>query len=412
MNPHLDRRRLLLGSLSVAGLALSAQASVRLPRSSSRPSLRGERKLVLVQLSGGNDGLSMLVPYADPAYHKARSTTRIGVDEVLKLDKRVGLHPALGRLKGVYDAGRLALVEGVGYPNAVRSHFKSMDIWHAAAPEGRAADRGWVGRLCAHAWPDADLPELVVHVGRRVPYSLHSSTQPPVAFEIPEGYRWLGDERRRESYAEAALGCDEEPEGATSGSEAMLARLRATLGDAQRSSDRVRQAAAAYRPAATYPATPLGDALRVTAAMIDADIGTRVLSVETGGYDTHSNQRARHDALMRTLDGALAAFLEDLEKKERDDVLVLVFSEFGRRVAENASRGTDHGKASVLLAAGPAVKGGLYGQAPSLANLDEGDLAFTTDFRRAYATALGPWLAQDATQVLGTKHQPLGFVRA
>ena len=411
MQHFIDRRSLILGGASLAGLALSAHANVRLSGLSGRPSPRGERKLVLVQLSGGHDGLSMLVPYADPVYQRERRTTRIAADEVLRIDSRVGMHPGLARLKGVFDAEKLAIVEGVGYPDAVRSHFKSMDIWHAGGPEGRAAGQGWVGRLCADSWPDAGSPELVVHVGRSVPYSLYSPTHPPVAFEIPDGYRWLGDDRRRESYVEAAVPCEDTIDEKLSGSDAMLARLRGVLNDAQRSSTRVREAAAAYKPAVTYPATPLADALRVTASMIDADIGTRVLSVETSGYDTHSDQRRRHDNLMRVLDGALAAFLADLEKKERDDVLVLVFSEFGRRVAENASRGTDHGKAGILLAAGPAVKGGLYGEPPSLAKLDDGDLIHTTDFRRAYATAIGPWLGQDAERVLASKHRPLDFVR-
>ena len=395
----LERRDFLRGGLGLMGaLTLGGGASARV-RCLGGPRLGDERTLVLVQLSGGNDGLSTLVPFGDDAYFEARKSTRVDVSKLHKLDEYRGLHPELGRLAKRFGRGQLALVQGVGYPGPNRSHFKSLDVWHTASLEGRASGPGWVGRLCDEHWGESELPELSVHLGKTVPYSLSSAGHPPVAFEVPETYRWMGDPRDR-----AELEAGAAPKGS------VLDRLRGVMRDAQASSRRIRHAAAGYRPQVEYPDTDEGRALRTAAAMIDARLGSRVISVEFTGFDTHTDQLGRHSELMTKLDQALGSFLDDLDGRQAgEETLVLVFSEFGRRVKENGSRGTDHGKAGVLFAAGAPVAGGLYGEYPSLTELDSKDLAFGVDFRRVYSSAIG-WLGGEPEAVLGERFAPVPFL--
>jgi uncharacterized protein (DUF1501 family) len=409
----LDRRELLAcGALGALAWPLGAVA--RAPSNG--------RTLVLVQLTGGNDGLSTIVPFGDDLYRQARPELGLGPGEVHALDDHRGLNGGLSRLFKTWGKGKLALVEGVGYPDASRSHFASMDVWHAADPRGRRAGEGWIGRLVAHGLEAPVDPNLVIHVGHEVPYALHSKTHPPASFAVPQSYRWIGAEAEVEAYARAAGDPDsargaagrtpaaERTKGADSDSS--LAYLRSVLRAAQGSSERVRGAVADYRTAVEYPPTPLGMALRNVAALLTAEIGTRVFSVELASFDTHTNQRGDHDALMRTLDAALGAFLEDLGRSQVGrDTVVLAYSEFGRRVRENGTGGTDHGLAGPVLLAGHAVRGGLYGAPPSLAELDEGDLAHTTDFRRVYATLIERCFEVDSVDVLGGRFEPLDCLR-
>ncbi len=397
---HLDRRALLRAGLGLFGaLSLAGPASANL-RSFGTGRDEDDHTLVLLQLSGGNDCLSTLVPFGDDAYFRARKQTRIEAQKLHKLNDYCGLHPNLKRLAKRYDRGGLAIVQGVGYPGPTRSHFKALEVWHTADLAGKASGDGWIGKLCNSRWAASELPELTVHLGKRVPYSLHSSAHPPVAFEVPESYRWMGDERDREEL--------EAPGERKTGS--VLDRLRGVMRDAQASSARIRSAAARYRPQVEYPNTPEASALAHAAALIDARLGSRVISVEFSGFDTHTTQRNAHDKLMGVLDGALSAFLDDLAGREAGDkTTVLVFSEFGRRVQENGSGGTDHGKGGLLFAAGAPVRGGLYGKHPSLTKLDAEDLAHNVDFRRAYASVV-EWLGGDVETVLGAGYEPLPFM--
>ena len=360
--------------------------------------------LVLLQLTGGNDGLSTVVPYADDAYRRARPTIAHDEKAVLALDDYRGLHPALEFLRRTYDQGGLAIVEGVGYPDPIRSHFKSFDVWHTADPRGRSTGEGWIGRCCAASIEtESRVPELVVHVGRELPFSLHSERIPAVAFRTPEGYRWLGTGEELvevgESASEGAPKKEAEPE--SSGRDAVLERLSGVLHDAHESSTRVRGAVAAYRPRAEYPRSEFANSLRTVAALVDARIGTRVASVELRGFDTHGGQKTAHDNLMRALDQGLAAFVADLEKHGNGGrVVVMAFSEFGRRVKENASRGTDHGTAGPMFVLGAGVRGGLHGRHSSLAELDDGDLVHTTDFRSVYTSVIGRCLGPEAARTI------------
>ena len=400
----LSRRRLLQGLGARGGLTLTsglARARVR-PLALYPAAGDGEipRTLVLLQLAGGNDGLSTVVPYADEAYPRLRRVTGIPASEVLPLDERRGLHPELVRLHALFDAGDLAIVEGVGYPNGNRSHFKSFEIWHAADPRGRLAGSGWVGRLCAELYGEAAHPSRLVNVGSRIPYSLHSLQHPAASFRVPAGYRWIEG-------GEELAGM--EPESPESSGHSPLEAIRGVMHDARSSSAAIRQAALRYRPRVEYPGDVFADSLRVAAALIQGRIGTRVISVELGGFDTHNDQRGRHDALMRTLDGALSAFLDDLHGTDAGPrTVVLAFSEFGRRAAENGSRGTDHGKAGPVFLAGEPVRGGLYGESPSLEDLDEdGDPRFSTDFRSVYATLIDGWFGASHERVLGAEYPRL-----
>jgi uncharacterized protein (DUF1501 family) len=417
--PQLDRRRMLAGSAAAFGGLWLA------PRS-GWPGLRlfgpfgaaagdtAPKTLVVLQLTGGNDGLSMVVPYGDDAYYQNRETIGIDRATVLPIDRYRGLHPALKRLKSIYDQGRLAIVEGCGYPNPVRSHFKSMDIWQAASERGRYAGEGWIGRLARAAWPTETSAELVVHIGSGAPFSVYSASHPAIAFGSPEVYKWFAiktsdlEAYRRAGHAEAPA----ETSGEGEGSARVLDRLRGVLSEAQESSLRVRRAATSYVPKVPYPGNLVGNSLRAAAALIDARVGTRVLSVELMGFDSHNNQRNQHDARMRELDEALGAFLQDLHGTPAGaNVVVVVFSEFGRRVHENGSGGTDHGVAGPMLVAGTNVKGGVYGRHPSLTDLDEGDLKHTTDFRSVYGTVVEKWFGAKQEPVLGQRYPVLGMLR-
>jgi len=403
-----NRRRFLAGGISLAAGAALARTARGLAFDDE------PRTLVLVQLTGGNDGLNTVVPYADDAYHAARRTLGLAPGAVLRLDERVGLHPSLAGLRRIYDAGELAVVQGVGYEDAVRSHFKSYEIWHTARSAGRASGDGWVARLVEAAWADAP-GELVVHVGREAPYSVYSSTRPAVALDSPSAYRWFGDAGQSE-----LGGCALDPAGAggtpqpAPGRDALLAKLRGVQRDARSSSARIQRAALDYRPSVEYPRNGrLGAALRDVAALIHGGLGTRVFSTAIGSFDTHANQESDHARLLAELDGALAAFQRDLAASAAGRrTLVMVFSEFGRRVAENGSRGTDHGKAGPMFLLGPAVEGGLHGAHPSLTDLDDGDLAHTVDFRSVYATVIERWFGVPHETVLGARYETQPLLRA
>ena len=402
-------RREFLGR-GLAGVSIAATYPLFLGRTaaaveSSPPS---DRALVVVQLSGGNDGLSTVVPYSDPDYNRARATTRIAEGQVLRIDERVGLHPNLSELRDVYDRGEMAIVQGASYPNPNRSHFEAMDIWHAGDPAGSRRGSGWLGRVVDSTCGNAMNPVASVNVGDSVPLALEGAKSKPLAFRNPEAFRWRG--ARGAESAFSRLNAPREMEG--QGPDP-LDYLRRVAADASSSSETIRRAAREYKASVTYPrGNRLAEDLRLVAAMIASGIPSRIYYVSLGGFDTHANQRGRHDNLMRTVSSAVSAFLGDLRAAGRlDRVLVLAFSEFGRRVAENASRGTDHGVAAPLFLFGARARGGLHGKHPSLTDLDRGDLRMTVDFRRVYSEVVEGWLGAPAEAVLGKRWEPLGLIR-
>ena len=395
--------------------AVYAQAS---PNLTSIPGVPQDRVLVILQLSGGNDGLNTVVPFTQDSYYRVRPQIAINRDDALRLENRadVGLHPAMQSMKRLYDDGLLSIVQGVGYPNPNRSHFTSMDIWHTANTD--AVGEGWLGKFfdneCSGT-PEDCSGESGIAFGRRAPLAMQGSSYQPINFEDEDLFRWIGsDLGDAEASAYADLMDPNQPIEVEPGSNADF--LTRTTLDAQVSSDRIRKAVN-QRPLAQYPRTNLADQLKFAASMIRAGLSTRVFYVSTGGFDTHAGQggpQGRHANLLRQVSDALAAFYQDLKAQGNDGrVLTMTFSEFGRRVGQNASGGTDHGTAAPLFLAGPMVRPGLIGRHPSLSDLDQGDLRFTTDFRSVYAAVLEDWLGvRNSAQVLGRRYRKAQLIGA
>ncbi len=365
--------------------------------------------LVLVQLAGGNDGLNTVVPFEDAAYYNLRPTLAVPKAQALRLTATAGLNPACAPLAALYKSGKLAIVQNVGYPNPNRSHFRSTEIWETASAADQSLSTGWVGRYldnyCAGR-PGLEGP-VALHVTGETPQSFQSAMPHPT-FGLAAG--GLGRQQQSEN-----LGLLRRLAAHDGGhADGNSSFLRATLMDALVTEEKVQGILAAYRPStgADYAGSQFAQALRNVAALVAAGLPTRVYFVSLGGFDNHSNQANPHTNNLRTLSEGLAAFQADLEGKKLDgQVLTMTFSEFGRRPAENQSRGTDHGTAAPLFVMGSRAKGGLHGTAPLLSGLAPNqDLTFSTDFRRIYATVLDKWLATPSRAILGANHAPLGFV--
>jgi uncharacterized protein (DUF1501 family) len=383
--------------------------------------------LVVLQLAGGNDGLNTLVPYADDAYHKARPRLAKKAREIIKLGDYCGLNNALPFLGAQFNAGDLAVVQGVGYPNPNRSHFVSTSIWETADTTNRA-NTGWLGRYFDNACEGCD-PTVGIALNKTQPESFGAVRNPGICLSSPELYRWIhagGDHALAEEFfAELNRPHEDDlipsdggsialPAGGRPGTladESNLAFLERVALDARVSSARILEVAAKHRTRVQYDGTPLARSLNLVARMIAGGLPTRVFYVSHGGFDTHNNQAGSHDRLLQQLDAALKAFMTDLkEQGNAERVVVMTFSEFGRRVAENASGGTDHGQGSCLFVLGGPVKGGLYGQYPALTDLAQGDLKFSTDFRSVYAALLEDWLKTAAQPVLRGDFGKLGLI--
>lgn len=386
--------------------------------------------LVVLQMAGGNDGLNTVVPYANDEYHRARPRLGLAGDKVLKLTDELGLNPALVGFKALYDGGQLAIVQGVGYPNPNRSHFRSTEIWQTASEANRYERYGWIGRYFDAACGGGDA-DVGVSVGRQMPQAFRAKRPKGISLDNPQTYRFMTSGRPRpgqkdaleesfrklnqvdEATAEhpgdalAAIG------GAGPVDGSALDFVERTALEAQVSSDRIRAIAGRGTNQAAYPASNLGNSLRLVARLIGGGMPTRVYYVSQGGYDTHTNQLAAQERLLKDLSDSVQAFVKDLKAQgQLARVLLMTFSEFGRRVAENASGGTDHGAAAPLFVVGERVKAGLVGRHPSLApdQLFRGDLKHTLDFRSVYATLLEDWLATPSLPVLGKAFPKIGLV--
>jgi uncharacterized protein (DUF1501 family) len=369
----------------------------------------GQRVLVVLQLSGGNDAMSMLVPYGHAEYGKARQTTRIQDNEVIKVNNELGLHPHLKGLKELMDRGAFAVIPGVGYPKPNLSHFHSQDIWHTADYRGRNARYGWLAKAIDAGFSGNHDPLLSVAVGvGSTPLAMEGKDHLGVSLQTPESFRFVGDrgeQQRGQAYRKLQ-------ELATQRSERLseLSFVSTTAAVANSSSDQIRRRAEDYKPALEYPKTPLGRELQSIAALVVGGLPTRIFfTTQPGGFDTHANQRTHHDRLMTELNDALFAFYQDLAaKKQASRVLTMTTSEFGRTVKENGTQGTDHGAAAAMLLIGPGVKPGIRGTHPSLSDVMGGGgnwLKHTADFRSIYATVLEKWLNIPSEPVLGEKFE-------
>ena len=364
-----------------------------------------ERILVVVELAGGNDGIDTIIPYGHDAYHRARRNLRRKTRDILTVDDEFAFHPSLGGFKAIWDDGLVAVIHGCGYPNPNRSHFSSMEYWHTAMP-WEVESRGWIGRMADDAWEPGSTA-AIVNISQQQSLAVQSQHHAPVVFKDPEEFVRAGSSLQGEAYEKLIQ--------ATESGNETLDFLAAVSRDASSTSRRVREVIRAYSSPVAYGSTPLALDLRKVAAMIESGFPTRVYYVSLGGFDTHASQIAGRFYLLTGLGEALHAFHRDLRRIGRSkDVLTMMFSEFGRRVAENASQGTDHGTAGPMFLMGDSVKPGFHGEHPSLTELDDnGDLKMTMDFRRVYATALEEWMGYGETEALFKgKYPGLGIVGA
>jgi uncharacterized protein (DUF1501 family) len=410
----LIRNGLVALSVGAAAPHFLIRAAHATPRAAEALKAAGAKALIVVEMAGGNDGLNTVVPYADEAYYRARPTLAVQRQDALALDGSVALHPSLASFKELYARGRLAVVQGVGYPNPNFSHFRAMEIYRSG-DTGPYSGVGWLGRYL----------DTVVAQANGVPFTALVAGQPginpsvagdvfdPVAVQNATAYqlttdpRYAGDRQNRLN-AFTALN--------TTGSDnrAMLPLLEDTADAAYASSRELQELVRGYSAAVEYPNTDIGNSLKLMAQVVTADVGLQIGYVTRGGFDTHAqqnNQQNGQPVLLRQVSEAVGAFLADVEAHGMADrVVVLAWSEFGRRVEENGSGGTDHGSAQPMFIAGAPVKGGLYGAYPSLTDLDNKNLKMTTDFRSVYATLLADWLKAEPARILRGSYPSLGFV--
>lgn len=387
-------------AISLAG----AMPSFLLRASQAAPPESDQPILVVVQLSGGNDGLNTVIPFGDEEYYRNRFTLAIPKSDVLKVDSTTGLHPSLQGLRELLEAGELAVVQGVGYPQPNRSHFESMDLWHTAhrLDEGRL---GWLGRAVEQPGIASELPAL--HLGGEVqPLALRSEHRPVPSIRSIDNFRLnaLRDRQVRDQIQQLL-------KAPRASDNTLLGYVHESAEVALQTSLRLEQVAA--RPTggeSRFPGSSLGRNLQAVAQLIGSGLETRIYYTSLNGFDTHSNQRDAHAGLLSDLDRSLTAFLREMESQgNADRVLVFAFSEFGRRVRENASAGTDHGTAAPVFLAGKRVAAGLIGEHPSLTDLDEGDLKFRVDYRSVYAGILTDWLKIPPALIVGPGHEPLSL---
>jgi uncharacterized protein (DUF1501 family) len=388
--------------------------------------------LVVLQMAGGNDGINTVVPYSSDYYHKARTRIGLPADKILKLSDDVGFHPAMTGFKSLFDSGNLSVVQGVGYPNPNRSHFRSTEIWQTASDSDTFEKYGWIGRYFDNACAGSD-PAVGVAVEDQMPQSFFAQTPKGVCITNPQNYRFMpGDhpaagqpdmvEASYEKLNEMAMTPADQNSG---GSIGMLPSAMPMTGgravdfiertalDAQLSSDEIRGVSARVQNQSVYPASQLGNSLKLVAKLIGGGMATRIYYVSQGGYDTHTNQLGTQQRLLADLGDSTKAFVDDLKAQgNMQRVLVMTFSEFGRRVSDNANGGTDHGAAAPMFIVGNKVNAGLLGRYPSLAPQDlfEGDIKYNVDFRSVYASVLESWLKTKSVPILGRQFTPLPVV--
>ncbi|MGE3536675.1 MAG: DUF1501 domain-containing protein [Candidatus Tectimicrobiota bacterium] len=381
--------------------------------------------LVVLQLTGGNDPLNTLVPYGNPLYYDQRPTVHIPAEQVLPLDHYYGLHPSMASIHPLWDQGKMAIINGIGYPQPDYSHFRSMDIWYTAQPESMATD-GWLGKLVRDLDPRAENVLTAVSFGRGLPRALSLAGVPVASVAALDSYGLLTNlssvaQRQAalevfscmydDGWEDAGLP-HETACAATKPVEEVLRYMGQTGLDAQKGAAILRTAVDKYASSVVYPKTAIAQSLRGVAQVKLADLGTRIFYTAHSSFDTHAAQLPVHAQLWREVSEAIAAFFEDLRQHNAaEDVIMLLWSEFGRRVRDNGS-GTDHGAAGLALVLGEAVNGGLYGEAPSLreGDLTLGNLSYNNDFRSTYSTILERWFQVEARPIVHGNFEQFRFV--
>lgn len=358
--------------------------------------------LVVIQLSGGNDGLNTVVPFHQQRYYDARPTLAIPKSQVLKINDQLGFHPAMTEVAELMEAGSLSVIQGVGYPHPNRSHFESMDIWHTCRRKTERREQGWLGDSVLAAEP-AKNSTPILHLGsEKQPRALASTLPRAISIRSLDQFKLKGNQP-----AITQVVADAKKNSADNG---LLDFVQSSTSAALRTSAELLQSASQnvkQNDAATYPENALAQKLKTTAQLIDSPLKARVYYVTLDGFDTHAQQAGAHQVLTEQWSGALGAFVQDLVQRGHDQhVSVMVFSEFGRRIEENASKGTDHGTAAPMFLAGSAVQSGMIGEHPSLLDIEQGDLKFQIDFRQVYRSVLN-WMGWDSKTALAGDYDPL-----
>lgn len=407
-----SRRKFLVSSMAAFGSLLSSTQILNLlaQQAQAAPRTPGSSKiLILIQLSGGNDGLNTVIPFTDPAYAKLRPAIQIKPDAVVKLNENLGLNPNLVQLEGLYKAGKVAIVQGVGYPNPNRSHFRSIEIWQTAEPK-KIRDTGWIGRyldLANSGKSQMDNIFPAINVDAILPKTLSAEKVVVPSISDMTNFTFKTDPRY-EADRKAQLSTFHAIYQKYSLDRPYINELRRVGLDTTEASDYIGKLVAESKDGAKYPNNGFGKGMKFIAQLIIGGVNCSVYTISMGGYDTHTNEVNSHGNLFRNLSGAIQALQTDLENHNLDkDVLIMTFSEFGRRVAENGGRGTDHGAAAPLFLIGSGVKGGIIGDQPSLTDLDDGDLKYKIDYRNVYATVLDKWMGADSKAVLGEKFEQM-----
>ena len=370
-----------------------------------------EKSVVVLQLSGGNDYLNTIVPYGDSAYYDFRKSVHIEQDAVLPIDNMYGFNPNLRPIKELFDEGNVAVINGVGYDNPNRSHFRSMDIWHTALPDDIGTE-GWLGRVIRDLDPKSENVLTGVTVGRGLPRALGVRGVPVASVGNLDTYGLFPD-IQDDKMKDLALSAFSQMYGGA-GKDPVMEFLGQTGRDALKGADILRTAPASYSSTIEYATNPIAQSMKSIAQVLFADLGTRVFYTQHGSFDTHSGELISHEKLWQEVAGAVGDFYADLKEHGReDDVVVLLFSEFGRRIKDNGS-GTDHGSGGVSFVIGGEVDGGLYGQYPSIKEADqlEGDLHFNNDFRTTYSTIIERWFGLDAAPIVNGRFEQFDFIQS
>lgn len=357
------------------------------------------RILVVLQFSGGNDGLNTIIPTRNDIYFREREN--IAIKDALKLTDEAGINPGLSYFKELFDGGELAVLNNVGYPNPDKSHFRSMDIWQSASRSDEFLETGWVGRYLDEACYNCDHPTQALEIDDMLSLAMKGKEKKAFAFKDPQRMYQTSQEKYFKSLYESHDHADETVE-----------YLYQTMGSTINNAGYILEKSKSKQSSGNYPDSALGKDFRNIASLINSDINTKVYYLSVGSFDTHVNQNQRQTQLFTEINDAVKAFVKDLKANGRfEDVLLMTFSEFGRRVSQNASRGTDHGTANqMFFVSGGLKKKGILNALPDLEKLSDGDLIYTEDFRKVYATVLKNWLGADSTKILGWKNGLYDFI--
>lgn len=363
----------------------------------------GNKVVVVLQLSGGNDGLNTVIPFRNDLYYKARPRLGIVKDKALGITDEVGLHPSLTAFKDLYNDGSLAILNNVGYPNPDRSHFRSMDIWHTGSSSSEYWANGWLGRYLDAQCNGCEKPTQAIEIDDVLSLALKGEHIKGIAVKDPRRLYGTANEKFfRDVLKNRKDEAGEQP----------VDYLYKTMAETLSSADYIFQQSRLHPTNAEYPKTDLGNSLKTIASLIFSEINTKVYYVSLGSFDTHINQDAQQQRLFTEMNDAVRAFVKDLKAQHRfEDVLLFTFSEFGRRVEQNASNGTDHGTANnMFLVSGGLKQKGLLNAMPNLADLNEGDLKYNVDFKNVYATVLNKWLMANDKAILAKQYEYLNFI--